>query len=327
MAKETIEEKRRRFLETAKAAVAGAYATDEHAIMQAINSYNAIDKIKNMTHERLEEWYSIYFPELKMSNQISYAKFVMKFGSNKKVASKEELNNLVGADVGEDLHTAIQGSIGREPSPDEFSAIKRIAETELMLDSLSQDIDAYLHKSTKTIIPNIVHLIDYKIAAELLAKAGSLNRLAMMPASTVQLLGAEKALFKHIKFGSRSPKYGVLFKLPEVTAAPKRDKGRLARLYATKICIAAKADAFSHNFIADQLKASIDIQAKNIKDTPRPNAPAGNFHGQAKDGAREPKWQRPNRKSFGGTGGGGKRKWGNKRERHGSYSSNSRKET
>lgn len=318
--KETPEQRRSRFLSTAKAAVSNAYATDEHAIMQAINSYNAIDKIKNMTHERLEEWYSIYFPELKMSNQVSYAKFVMKFGANKKDATKEELSNLVGADIAGDIYLAIQSSIGREPSPGEFETIKKMAESELMLDSLSGNIDMYLMKSTKTIMPNIVHLIDYKIAAELLAKAGSLNRLAMMPASTVQLLGAEKALFKHIKFGSRSPKYGVLFKLPEVTAAPKRDKGRLARLYATKICIAAKADAFSHNFIAEDLKKSIELHAKNIKDTPRSNSPPSNSQG--KNQAREPRWQKPNRKSFGA----GKGKWGNKRERHGSYSSNSRKD-
>ncbi len=272
MPKETIEEKRRRFLENAKAAVAGAYATDEHAVMQAINSYNNVEKIKNMLHERLEEWYSIYFPELKMDNQSTYAKFVLKFGANKKEATKEQLTNLVG-ESGAELHSAIQRSIGREPSKDEYRAIRRMAEQEVQLGELSEEIDAYLKESTKNVMPNIVYLIDYKIAAELLAKAGSLNRLAYLPASTVQLLGAEKALFKHMKFGSRPPKYGILFKLPEVTAAPKRDKGRLARLYATKISIAAKADAFSHNFIAEDLKKSIDLHAKEIKDNPRPNLP------------------------------------------------------
>lgn len=295
MPKETIEEKRKRFLENAKAAIAGAYATDEHAIMQAINSYNNVEKIKNMLHERLEEWYSIYFPELKMDNQSTYAKFVLKFGSNKKEATKEQLTNLIG-EGGSDLHGAIQRSIGREPSGEEYLAIRSMALREIDLDELSNEIDAYLKESTKKIMPNIVYLIDYKIAAELLAKAGSLNRLAYLPASTVQLLGAEKALFKHMKFGSKPPKYGVLFKLPEVTAAPKRDKGRLARLYATKISIAAKADAFSHNFIAEDLKKSIDLHAKNIKDNPRPNAPPQK--GGSSRGDRNQNFQSRNRNDY-----------------------------
>ena len=91
-------------------------------------------------------------------------------------------------------------------------------------------------------MPNVTYLTDDKIAAELLAKAGSLERLAMMPASTIQLLGAEKALFKHIKFGSKPPKYGIIFKLPAVTSAQREKKGMVARAYATKICIALKAD-------------------------------------------------------------------------------------
>ena len=73
-------------------------------------------------------------------------------------------------------------------------------------------------------MPNVTYLTDEKIAAELLAKAGSMERLALLPASTIQLLGAEKALFKHIKYGSKPPKYGVLFKLAEVTSAPKDQK-------------------------------------------------------------------------------------------------------
>ena len=89
-----------------------------------------------------------------------------------------------------------------------------------------------------------------------------------MPAGTVQLLGAEKALFKHIKFGSKPPKYGILFKLPEVTNAPREIRGRIARVYATKICIALKADHFSKNFIAEKLKKDLDTSIKRIKESP-----------------------------------------------------------
>ena len=103
---------------------------------------------------------------------------------------------------------------------------------------------------------------DHRIAAEMLSKAGSLDRLASMPASTIQLLGAERALFKHIKYGSRPPKYGYLFKLPELAMLNKHDKGRMARIYATKISIAARADAISKRFIADVLKQQIQKAGK-----------------------------------------------------------------
>ena len=115
-------------------------------------------------------------------------------------------------------------------------------------------------------MPNITYLIDYKVAAEVLGKAGSLNKLAMMPAGTIQLLGAEKALFKHIKFGSKPPKYGAIFKLQQVGGAARYDRGRIARAYGAKLAIAARADGISKNFIADKLKAQLDEMIKRQSD-------------------------------------------------------------
>ncbi|MEM3212248.1 MAG: hypothetical protein QXR85_02980, partial [Candidatus Micrarchaeaceae archaeon] len=124
---------------------------------------------------------------------------------------------------------------------------------------------AYLRSAVEKLMPNIASLIDYRLAAELLSKAGSLNKLANMPASTIQLLGAEKALFRHLKYGAKPPKYGVLFKLKEVTNAQKKEKGRIARLYATKISIAARADAISKHFIGKELKQSLDEAMQRLK--------------------------------------------------------------
>jgi nucleolar protein 56 len=89
-----------------------------------------------------------------------------------------------------------------------------------------------------------------------------------MPASTVQLLGAEKSLFKHIKFGSKPPKYGVLFKLTDISNGPRDKRGRIARAYATKVCIGLKADFFTKNFIAEKLKEDLEKTIKKIKETP-----------------------------------------------------------
>ncbi len=255
--KETPEEKRRRFMENARKAVASAYESEEHAIINAINTYNSIEKARNLMFERLEEWYSIYFPELRLANPVSYANFVINFGRDKNAADPEKMTEMLGEKV-ESLQEAIGKSIGKEPKPEEYESLRQLAESQIGLQKVSQNLESYIEQSCKRAMPNISYLIDTKIAAELLAKAGSLERLAMFPAGTIQLLGAEKALFKHLKYHSRPPKYGILFRLPQVSNAAKYDKGRIARVYATKISIAAKADAFSKNFIAKELKEQLE---------------------------------------------------------------------
>ncbi len=255
--KESPEEKRHRLIELAKASVTSAYSTGEHSVILAVNTSNELEKARNLLHEKLEDWYGIFFPELRLSNPLTYARFVSEFGMDKKAVDKAKLHDLLGNSADE-VYTKIGNSIGVEPSPTEYEMLKRIADYEIEMAKMQESIDSYLKERATALMPNVTHLVDYKIAAELLSKAGSLSKMALMPAGTIQLLGAEKALFKHIKFGSKPPKYGILFKLPQITNASKWNRGRIARLYATKICIAAKADAFTKNFIAEKLKSDIE---------------------------------------------------------------------
>ncbi len=257
MMKESPEAKRRRLLGLAKASVTDAYSSGEHAITQAIASYNELDKMRNLVHEKLEEWYGIHFPELRLANQLTYAKFVVAFGKDKTAATTEQLAQILGTGS-EGVSLQISTSMGREPSEEEYNALRELAELELSIAEKMEKLDKYLEKSTKELMPNITYLIDYKIAAEMLGKAGSLSKLSVMPAGTIQLLGAEKALFKHLKFGSKPPKYGSLFKLPQINTAGRFERGRIARIYATKLSIAARADGISKNFIADKLKEQLD---------------------------------------------------------------------
>jgi nucleolar protein 56 len=147
----------------------------------------------------------------------------------------------------------------------ECKALLRFAQLSKEAKTTLDELDGYIKIAAESIMPNITYITDAKIAAELLSKAGSLERLATMPASTLQLLGAEKALFKHLKFGSKPPKYGVLFKLQEVSSARKEFRGRIARVYATKLSIASRADAFSKRFIAKELKEMIEKTIKNMR--------------------------------------------------------------
>lgn len=226
-------------------------------MIQAINAYKEIEKERNLVFERLEEWYGIYFPELRLSNQGTYAKFVMDFGMNKKNATPEALKATLG-EKSSDIHKVIMNSIGNEPSHEVYEMLNMYASLLLQLIKVQENLDEYLKSASKAIMPNISFLVDYRLAAELLSKAGSLQRLSTMPASTIQLLGAEKALFKHIKFGSKSPKYGILFRMQIIQSANKEDRGRIARMYATKLSIAARADGISKRFIANKLKEDLD---------------------------------------------------------------------
>ena len=253
---ETAEEKRKRILTLAKESISKAYSTGEHSLMQAVNAYNELEKTRNLLQERLEEWYGIYFPEFIASPE-QYAQFVMEAGSNKKKAPADLVAKIF-PDNSDSILKKIESSIGNEPSEVEFAALKNLASAELELIRVEKEIDTYLQENVPKAMPNVSYLVDYKIAAELLSRAGSLTKLALMPSSTIQLLGAEKALFRHIRSGSRAPKYGVLFRLKDVTVAERWNKGKVARMFAAKLSIAARADAFSKRFIADTLKAALE---------------------------------------------------------------------
>lgn len=114
----------------------------------------------------------------------------------------------------------------------------------------------------KKLAPNITELIGPMLAARLLSHAGSLRKLAMLPASSIQLLGAEKALFRFKKQGGRPPKHGVIFQHPSIGKAPFRLRGKHARLFSAKLCIAAKADMFTKRFIALDLKKELEENLK-----------------------------------------------------------------
>ncbi|MEM0320545.1 MAG: hypothetical protein QXS67_03955, partial [Candidatus Nezhaarchaeales archaeon] len=114
---------------------------------------------------------------------------------------------------------------------------------------------------------NLKELIGPVLGARLIALAGGLERLAKLPASTIQLLGAEKALFRALRTGSKPPKHGVIFQYPEIHRSPKWQRGKIARALAGKIAIAARVDFFTGEYIADELKEDLKNRIKEIKET------------------------------------------------------------
>lgn len=268
MARRPFEEIREKMLKSAKEGIKKAYTNEEYALIQAINAYLETSRSYNLLYERLGEWYGIYFPEIRINNPKTLADLAIVL-NDKSDLSKESINSILNdEEKSEEILRKVNSTIGRNMNSSEKDAVVKFAELSNQMNEALKGLEAYIKTTSNILMPNATYLTDEKIAAELLSKAGSLERLATMPASTIQLLGAEKALFKHIKFGSKPPKYGILFKLAAVGNAQREHRGKMARVYATKISIALKADYFSKNFIADKLKKSLDISVEKIKAKP-----------------------------------------------------------
>lgn len=273
-----FEELRKRMIKSAKDKIKMNYQSEEYALIQAINAYNEAVKSQNLFYERLTEWYSLYFPEINVSSPKALASLALILNADRSIG-KEAIESAIGdASKAESIAKKLEGSIGRRMGDEERNVVIEYAKLLLDMSDSIEKLDAYISAAVGRLLPNTAYLTEDKIAAELLSKAGSMERLATFPASTVQLLGAEKALFKHIKFGSKPPKYGVIFKLPEVTNARKDIRGRIARLYATKITMALKADYYTKNFIAEKLKNDINDGIKRISASPVKEKPKREVH-------------------------------------------------
>lgn len=259
-----FKELRERMIRTAKGDIKEAYGNEEYILIQAINAFNESSRSYNLMYERLAEWFGIYFPEVRVGSPGVLAELAIAMCSGTEF-NKAAIEKIIDdPQKAESIFNKAKETMGRKPVGDEKEAVAAFANLSKDMGRGIGGLDTYIKAAATRIMPNVTYLTDDKIAAELLAKAGSLERLANMPASTIQLLGAEKALFKHIKFGSKPPKYGIIFKLPAVTEAQREKKGMVARAYATKICIALKADFYTKKFIADKLKETLDANMEKI---------------------------------------------------------------
>jgi nucleolar protein 56 len=143
--------------------------------------------------------------------------------------------------------------------------VKPFEKTLAVVNDEIQRLQNQIEIDMKRIAPNTSKIIGALIGARLIAIAGGMQRMAMLPASTIQILGAEKALFRFKKEGGRPPKHGVIFQHPLINRTQKTERGKIARLLANKISAAIKADVFTKRDIADQLQRDIDIRLQEIR--------------------------------------------------------------
>lgn len=249
--------------EAARSQVRDAYASRDSLLIQTVSALNESNKASNLLFERLREWYSIHFPELNVLDVEKYCLLVEALDKDNVDLSR--IAQIVGGGKAADIANKARSSMGISFGFKDLAAVKRLALSILELRKLRVELEDYQAGVARELCPNLCHLLEPTLAARIVAQAGGLLRLATLPASTVQVLGAEKALFKHLRNNAKPPKHGIIFNHPAICNAPKKQRGKLARSLSTKISTASKADAFTKRFIAEKLKADFEKRVKEIQ--------------------------------------------------------------
>lgn len=243
-------------------------------IIQAINSLDETDKIINAMSSRIREWYGLHFPELDniIDSINGYSQIVL-------AGKRSNLSKTIYEDAGfpeskvEMLTLVTDKSRGGDISDANLAIVQTLAKQILELFDLRKNIEAHVEGEMKKIAPNLSAVLGTAVGARILAHAGSLKNLAVMPASTIQVLGAEKALFRSIKTGSAPPKHGLLFQHALVHAAPRWQRGKIARAVAGKAAIASRVDFHGgglNQMLLDKLNIRVVEIEKKYADAPPP---------------------------------------------------------
>jgi len=233
-------------------------------IIQAINSLDEIDKIANALSSRLREWYGLHFPELEnvIDSINGYAQIVM-------AGKRESLTKKIFEDAGfpeskvEMLSLVASKSRGGDISEKNLEIVQSMAKQMLDLHELRNSLEEHVESEMDIVAPNISAVLGTAVGARILGRAGSLTKLASMPASTVQVIGAEKALFRALKTGAQPPKHGILFQHTLVHAAPRWQRGKIARAIAAKAVIAARVDVYGDG-LNETLLEKLNVRVKEI---------------------------------------------------------------
>ena len=275
----------------------------EKLIIQAVEALDDLTGKANLLAERVRVWYSLYFPELPsmVNGEEEMVRLIAEYGTRDEIiaALREK-----GADIDE------ESIFRREVSEYDMAAICSLAALAAATYEEMRVINDYIEKSMEEIAPNLSAVIGPILGARLMALAGGLKRLATLPAGTVQLLGAEAAMFRHIKEGSAGPKHGVIFQHPMLHSAPPWQRGSIARAVAGKISIAARADAFGGADISERLKEELEARLEEIRKSKK-DAP---LRRKGKGGRKKADSRGRSDRKGRGDGMDGKRKGGNSRK-------------
>ncbi len=236
-------------------------------VVHAILSMDDIDKTTNLFSSRIREWYGVHFPETdkEIPNHVTLCKIITEIGVREKFT--EDLLKRYGFsnEKSKKIVDVANKSMGAHFDEKDLLPLQHMAQRTLDLYEERDRLDAWIEREMGRIAPNMKAVVGSAIAARLIALAGGLMEIAMKPASTIQLLGAEKALFRALKTGAKPPKHGIIYQMPELHSCPWWQRGNISRAIAGRLTIAARVDAFQGEFMGDQLKREVDQKIEEIR--------------------------------------------------------------
>lgn len=253
-------------IQLARGAITAAASRRDLFAVQAVRAVDDLDKTLNLFAGRIREWYGLHFPELDalVDKHDTYIRLVSALGVRKNFLAQ----NLVAEGLPEDragqIADAAKRSMGADIDEEDLEWLKSFCNDVGELFKFRNKAESYVEGIMKTTAPNLGALIGSVLAARLLSIAGGLENLAKMPSSTVQVLGAEKALFRSLKTGARPPKHGVIFQYAAIHQGPRWQRGKIARTLSGKLSIAARIDAYGGEFIGDKLREDLEKKLKEI---------------------------------------------------------------
>jgi len=229
-------------------------------IMQAVGLLDDLDKELNNFAMRLREWYGWHFPEMGkiVTENLAYAKVVKLMGF--KTAAKDTDFSKVGVpdEIAGEVKAAAETSMGTEITAEDLTNIHSLSDRVVELTEYRASLAEYLKLRMNAIAPNLTHMVGELVGARLISQAGSLMNLAKHPSSTVQILGAEKALFRALKAKSATPKYGLIYHASLVGQSAPNLKGKISRVLAAKLSLCCRVDA-----LGDQVEPTLGKEFKD----------------------------------------------------------------
>ncbi|MFB6265961.1 MAG: NOP5/NOP56 family protein, partial [Candidatus Nanohaloarchaea archaeon] len=222
-------------------------------LVQAVRALEDLDERNNELSERLRPWYSLHFPELE--EEIDDNKeFAGKVSEN---AERSEIEGFEGL---------AEASTGMELEERDAEVLERFASHLEQGYGVREEVEKYVQDLAEEVAPNLSAVLGPVLAARVISLAGSLEELAKMPSSTVQVLGAEKAMFRHVRGEGDAPKHGVLFMHEYVRKVPENEQGKMARVLANKASIAARIDQYGEDYRGDKLAEEVEETFEEIQD-------------------------------------------------------------
>ena len=215
-------------------------------IVQAIALLDDLDKELNTYAMRVKEWYGWHFPEMGriVNDNLAYARVILSMGMRTE-AVNADLAEILPEEIETAVKAAAEVSMGSEITSDDLDNIQSLAQQVVDFTEYRQQLSSYLSARMAAIAPNLTALVGDLVGARLIAHAGSLMNLAKAPGSTIQILGAEKALFRALKTKHDTPKYGLIYHASLIGQATGKNKGAIARMLASKVALGLRVDALS----------------------------------------------------------------------------------